>query len=128
MIFDFIVLGIGVLSRRIKDCNMIDEGNKILKERKTKSIWQQAKENNSMVTINNNTYMFLTPHEIYINEKYWDSGLNLNDFLIKFYKDNRMAFFKEPVRLIDKSGKEHRISSLYVSDIYYKYKKNKKIK
>ena len=66
--------------------------------------------------------MFLTPHEIFINEKYWDSGLELDDFLIKFYKDNRMVFFKEPVRLIDKAGKEHRISSLYVSDLYYKKK------
>ena len=121
MIFDFIILGIGALSRKIKDDNMLMHFNFAV------FIWQQAKENNSMITINGHTHMFLTPHEIYINEKFWDSGMEMDDFLVKFYLENNKTFFKEFIRLIDKSGVEHTISSLYVSDLYYKYKKNKKV-
>lgn len=127
MIFDFIILGIGALSRKIKDDNMQAEGKRILEQRAKKPIWQQAKENNSMITINGHTHMFLTPHEIYINEKFWDSGMEMDEFLVKFYLENNKTFFKEFIRLIDKSGVEHTISSLYVSDLYYKYKKNKKV-
>ena len=78
--------------------------------------------------INGKTFMFLTPHEIYINEKFWDSGLSLDDFLLKFYKENNKVFFKEFVRLIDKEGNEKQISSLYVSDLYYNSLKKKEKK
>ena len=119
MLFDFLTLGLGALSRKIKNDKNYAEGKRILEERAKKPIWQQARENNSMIEINGKTFMFLTPHEIYINEKFWDSGLPLDDFLLKFYKENNKVFFNEFVRLIDKDGNEKMISSLYVSDLYY---------
>ena len=125
MLFEFLTLGFGALSRKIKDDKHYAEGKRILEERAKKPIWQQARENNSTIEINGNTFMFLTQHEIYINEKFWDSGLPLDDFLLKFYKENNKVFFKEFVRLIDKEGNEKQISNLYVSDLYYSSLKKK---
>lgn len=128
MLFDFLTLGLGALSRKIKNDKNYAEGKRILEERAKKPIWQQARENNSMIEINGKTFMFLTPHEIYINEKFWDSELPLDDFLLKFYKENNKVFFNEFVRLIDKEGNEKMISSLYVSDLYYNSLKKKEKK
>lgn len=128
MLFDFLTLGLGALSRKFKYDKNYAEGKRILEERAKKPIWQQARENNSMIEINGKTFMFLTPHEIYINEKFWDSELPLDDFLLKFYKENNKVFFNEFVRLIDKDGNEKMISSLYVSDLYYNSLKKKEKK
>ena len=128
MLFDFLTLGLGALSRKIKNDKNYAEGKRILEERAKKPIWQPARENNSMIEINGKTFMFLTPHEIYIKEKFCDSGLPLDDFLLKFYKENNKVFFNEFVRLIDKEGNEKMISSLYVSDLYYNSLKKKEKK
>ena len=126
MLFEFLTLGFGALSRKIKDDKHYAEGKLILEERAKKPVWQQARENNSMIEINGKTFMILTPHDLYINEKFWDSELPLDDFLLKFYIENNKVFFKEFVRLIDKEGNEKQISSLYVSDLYDKAQKEKK--
>lgn len=126
MFLDFLILGIGALGRAVKDEQNRIIGENILEQRAKKNIWQQAKESGSMVTINGHTHMFLTPREIFMNEKFWNSELSLEDFLVKFYIENK-GFPVGFMRLIDRNGIAHQISSIFVSDLYDKYKKNKKV-
>ena len=67
MIFDLFVLGVGALGRKIKDCNMMIEGNKILKDRESKSLWQQARENCSMITIRQSNQCTMVPETEYFS-------------------------------------------------------------
>lgn len=125
MLFEFLTLGFGALKQKLNNDKNYADGKRILEERAKKSVWQQARENNAMVEINGKTFMFLTPHEITLNEKFWESGLPLDDFLLKFYKENNKCFLNGFIRMIDKDGNEKMVSSLYVSDLYYNSLKKK---
>ena len=119
MLFEILTLGIGALGRAIKKENHRQEGERILKERAKKPIWEQAKETCS-VTIAGKEYYFLTNHEIILNDEYWKSGLPMEEFLVKFYISKNKWFFPGFLRLIDKDGTEHMISGSDVSKMYYR--------
>lgn len=119
MLFEFLTLGFGALKQKLNNDKNYAEGKRILEEREKKPVWQQARENPLSITINGKNYTFLTPHEITINEKFWESGLPLDDFLLKFYEDNHKCFLTGFIRMIDKDGNEKVVDSLYVSDLYH---------
>ena len=125
MLFEFLTLGFGALKEKIKNDNHYANGKRILEEQSKQTVWQQAREHPLSITINGKNFTFLTPHEISINEKFWESGLPLDDFLIKFYEDNHKCFLTGFIRMIDKKGNEKVVDSLYVSDLYYKSLKKK---
>lgn len=128
MIFDMLVLGIGAIGRKIKDDNIKAEGKRVLKERESKSLWEQAKDSSAMITINGINHNFITPHEIYLNEKYWDSGMSLHDFCVKFYIDNNKCWVSSVPRLFEKDGTYQTVFSFNVVEWYNEYKTNGKIK
>jgi len=119
MLFDILTLGISALCRSVKNENNRQKGEAILRERAKKPIWEQAKETH-MVSINGKEYYFITIHEIILNEEYWNSGLSMEDFLVKFYISKGKWFFPEPLRLFDKDGTVHHISGYDVLVMYYK--------
>lgn len=125
MLFEFLTLGFGALKQKLNNDKNYADGKRILEERAKKSVWQQARENCATAEINGKTFMFLTPHEITLNEKFWESELPLDDFLLKFYKDNHKCFLTGFMRMIDKEGNEKVVDSLYVSDLYYNSLKKK---
>ena len=110
MLFEFLTLGFGALKEKIKNDNHYANGKRILEEQSKQTVWQQAREH---------------PLSITINEKFWESGLPLDDFLIKFYEDNHKCFLTGFIRMIDKKGNEKVVDSLYVSDLYYNSLKKK---
>ena len=128
MLFDLLVLGIGALSRKIKDDNIRAEGYKHLKEREAKPVWEQAKEFSAMITINGIDHSFITPHEIYLNERYWNSGLSLDDFCVQFYIDHNEHWVSSIPRMFEKDGTYQMISEFDVVMLYHDYQKSGKIK
>ena len=126
MLFDFLVLGIGALGRKIKDDNIRAGGYKKLKERELKSIWEQAKDFSAAITINGIEHRFITPHEIYLNERYWNSGKSLNDFCVEFYIDHDKHWVNSFPRMFEKDGTYKIIGSFDVLMLYHEYEKNGK--
>lgn len=128
MLFDLLILSIGALSRKIKDDNIRAEGYRVLKERESKSVWEQAKEFSAGITINGIDHSFITPHEIYLNERYWQSGMPLKDFCVKFYIDHNEHWVSSVPRIFEKDGTYQMIFSFDVMEWYYEYKEQGKIK
>ena len=127
MLFDLLVLGIGALSRKIKDDKIRTEGIRAIKEREAKPIWEQAKDFSTGITINGIDHSFITPHEIYLNERYWNSGMSLKDFCVKFYIDHNKHWVSSIPRMFEKDGTYQMVFSFEVMEWYDEYKKEGKI-
>ena len=128
MLFDLLVLGVGALSRKIKDDNIRAEGYRRLKEREAKPVWEQAKEYPLYITINGVEHSSITPHEIYLNKRYWISGLSLDDFCVQFYIDHDKHWVSSSPRMFEKDGTYKEVDSFDVLMLYHDYQKSGKIK